>query len=239
MLGGVNVPMAELGPAVDPMNGPDLAARLHAAVDAVLGRYDREDGLARDDLAILNYMSEVEESFLKNPLESGQLLQIQRAPGEFPKPPDASLPTADLLTTDHLAPTGSWQRPDIEVRILPGLTTWLAVIDSVAVVLPKRHDRAGRERTVSRSPAILAVANWAFHHADAAPTSRGGTAAQLSQLEVRILRCLSAGLKDEQAARRLEISVRTYRRRVTALCDQLHASSRFEAGVAAAKRGLV
>jgi DNA-binding NarL/FixJ family response regulator len=46
-------------------------------------------------------------------------------------------------------------------------------------------------------------------------------------------------LKDEQAARRLEISVRTYRRKVTALCDRLQASSRFEAGVAAARRGLV
>ncbi|WP_194905541.1 helix-turn-helix transcriptional regulator [Catenulispora rubra] len=220
------------------MNGPDLAARLHAAVDAVLGRYDCEHAPARDDLAILNYMSEVEESFLNGPPESGQLLQIQRAPGESPKTPDTSLPTADLLTNGHLAPARSRQRPEIEVRTLPGLTTWLAVIDSAAVVLPKRHDRAGRERTVSRSPAVLAVATWAFHHADPAPSPRG-PAAHLSQLEVRILRCLSAGLKDEQAARRLEISVRTYRRRVTALCDQLHASSRFEAGVAAAKRGLV
>jgi len=85
----------------------------------------------------------------------------------------------------------------------------------------------------------VAVATWAFHHAYAAPDPSPGAGTQLSQLEIRILRCLSAGLKDEQAARRLEISVRTYRRRVTALCDRLHASSRFEAGVAAAKRGLV
>ncbi|NUR28605.1 MAG: hypothetical protein HOV83_22665 [Catenulispora sp.] len=146
----------------------------------------------------------------------------------------------DPLSAGQLAPTGLLTRPSVEVRILPGLTTWLAVIDSAAVVLPKRHDQPGRERTVSRSPAVLAVASWAFHHARPALTpTTGTTLPQLSQLEVRILRCLSAGLKDEQAARRLEISVRTYRRRVTALCARLHASSRFEAGVAAAKRGLV
>lgn len=239
MLGGVNAPTAELGPAVDPTSAPDLAARLHEAVDAVLGRYDREHGLARDDLEILDFLSEVEESFLKNPPQTGQLLRIHRAPAQPPNSPDPAAPAADPLTFGPRPPTMTRHRPDVEVRTLPGLTTWLAVIDATAVVLPKRHDRAGQERTVSRSPAVLAVANWAFQHADPAPSPNGGALTQLSQLEVRILRCLSAGLKDEQAARRLEISVRTYRRRVTALCDQLHASSRFEAGVAAAKRGLV
>lgn len=239
MFGGVNVPMAELAAAMDPTNSPDLAARLHAAVDAVLGRYDREHDLARADREILDCLDEVEESVLKNPPETGQLLQIRRMPRQTPKAVGTLVAGADWVAADPSAPAGTRQQPGVEVRTLPGLTTWMAVIDSAAVVLPKRHDRTGRERTVSRSPAVVAVATWAFHHAQiaTAPSLNGGT--QLSQLEVRILRCLSAGLKDEQAARRLEISVRTYRRRVTALCDRLHASSRFEAGVAAAKRGLV
>jgi|GEM_PF-3442845 len=239
MFGGVNVPMAEIAAVMDPTNSPDLAARLHAAVDAVLGRYDREHDLARADWEILNCMNEVEESFLKAPPETGQLLQIHRSPQRQPKAASASPAAAGCAAAEAPAPTGVTQQTGVEVRTLPGLTTWLAVIDSTAVVLPKRHDRTGRERTVSRSPAVVAVATWAFHHAYAAPDPSPGAGTQLSQLEIRILRCLSAGLKDEQAARRLEISVRTYRRRVTALCDRLHASSRFEAGVAAAKRGLV
>src|SRR5262249_38132046 len=138
---------------------------------------------------------------------------------------------------ESFVPSDCSTRPGVEVRVLPGLTTWLAMIDSTAVVLPKRQDRPERERTVLRAPAVLAVAAWAFHQARPMPPF-GTRLPQLSQLEVRILRCLSAGLKDEQAARRLEISVRTYRRRVSTLCDRLHASSRFEAGVAAAKLGL-
>lgn len=53
-----------------------------------------------------------------------------------------------------------------------------------------------------------------------------------------ILRTLSAGQKDETAARQLGLSVRTYRRRVAELMDLLGASSRFQAGVRARELGL-
>jgi DNA-binding CsgD family transcriptional regulator len=53
-----------------------------------------------------------------------------------------------------------------------------------------------------------------------------------------ILRMLSAGQKDETAARRLGLSVRTYRRRVAELMELLGASSRFQAGVRARELGL-
>jgi len=230
MLGGANVPMAETAVALDQAGSSDLAARLHAAVDDVLGRYDREHAVEPADREILSYLREVEESFLKKSPQTGQLLQIERGA----RPPAADRP-GEL---ESFAPRGRSAPPDVEVRMLPGLTTWLVMIDSTAVVLPKGQDRPEWERTVLRAPAVLAIAAWAFHQARPTPPF-DATLPQLSQLEVRILRCLSAGLKDEQAARRLEISVRTYRRRVTALCDRLHASSRFEAGVAAAKRGLV
>ena len=53
-----------------------------------------------------------------------------------------------------------------------------------------------------------------------------------------ILRTLSAGQKDETAARQLGLSGRTYRRRVAELMDLLGASSRFQAGVRARELGL-
>ncbi|MDX3192766.1 LuxR C-terminal-related transcriptional regulator [Streptomyces sp. MN03-5084-2B] len=201
-------PTAETVLALDQVGSPGLAARLHAAVDDVLGRYGRAPVVEHADREILDCLDEVAGSYLRTSPQPGQLLRIDR------------------------------ERPGAEVRLLPGLTTWLAVVDSAAVVLPQRQDQPERERTVLRTPAVLAVVAWAFHQARPAPPD-GAALPQLSSLEVRILRCLSAGLKDEQAARRLEISVRTYRRRVTALCERLHASSRFEAGVVAAKRGLV
>lgn len=54
-----------------------------------------------------------------------------------------------------------------------------------------------------------------------------------------ILKLLATGLKDEVAARRLGISERTFRRHVAALMDGLGAQSRFQAGVLAARAGMV
>lgn len=61
----------------------------------------------------------------------------------------------------------------------------------------------------------------------------------LSSLDSELLRLLSAGLKDETVARHLALSERTVRRHVAELIDRLGASSRFQAGVQAAKRGWV
>jgi DNA-binding NarL/FixJ family response regulator len=53
-----------------------------------------------------------------------------------------------------------------------------------------------------------------------------------------ILRLLSAGQKDEAAARSMGVSVRTYRRRVAELMALLGAESRFQAGERARALGL-
>lgn len=73
----------------------------------------------------------------------------------------------------------------------------------------------------------------------AAPVETDAPASPLTPLERRILHQLRHGAKDASAARMLGISVRTYRRHVTALCTRLGASSRFEAGVNAVLAGLV
>lgn len=61
---------------------------------------------------------------------------------------------------------------------------------------------------------------------------------QIDEQGLIILRSLSAGQKDETAARQLGLSVRTYRRRVAELMELLGASSRFQAGVRARELGL-
>jgi DNA-binding NarL/FixJ family response regulator len=52
-----------------------------------------------------------------------------------------------------------------------------------------------------------------------------------------LLEALGSGAQDEQIARRLGLSLRTVRRRVAELMEELGAQSRFQAGVEAARRG--
>ena len=50
---------------------------------------------------------------------------------------------------------------------------------------------------------------------------------------------LAAGAKDEQIARLLGISLRTVRRRIAELLDEVGAASRFQAGAEAVRRGWI
>ncbi|MEV6464219.1 helix-turn-helix domain-containing protein [Kitasatospora sp. NPDC051702] len=72
--------------------------------------------------------------------------------------------------------------------------------------------------------------------AEAAEDGFGQVAQELDQT---IVRMLAAGLKDEAIARRLGMSLRTARRHIADIMDELAADSRFQAGVAAARAGLL
>ena len=68
-----------------------------------------------------------------------------------------------------------------------------------------------------------------------APRERDGITAQ----DTELLKLLVQGATDEQVARRLGVSMRTVRRMVSKLSEQVGASGRFELGVRAAQRGWV
>jgi len=69
---------------------------------------------------------------------------------------------------------------------------------------------------------------------------RGGDGVKgLSPAEHETLQLLGTGLKDEAIARQLGVSMRTARRRISTLLTRLDASSRFQAGAEAVRRGLV
>lgn len=61
----------------------------------------------------------------------------------------------------------------------------------------------------------------------------------LTDLNTGIINLMAQGLKDEVVARRIGVGSRTFRRHVSNIMDKLGASSRFQAGVAAARAGLV
>ncbi|WP_328581289.1 helix-turn-helix transcriptional regulator [Streptomyces sp. NBC_00370] len=66
-----------------------------------------------------------------------------------------------------------------------------------------------------------------------------GDARTLGLLQLSIIRLLAQGFKDDVVARRLGISVRTCRRHIKEIMNELDASSRFQAGVRATLNGSV
>jgi DNA-binding NarL/FixJ family response regulator len=54
-----------------------------------------------------------------------------------------------------------------------------------------------------------------------------------------VLELMMLGAKDESIARQLGVSLRTVRRRIADLMDELGAATRFQAGMEAARRGLL
>lgn len=62
---------------------------------------------------------------------------------------------------------------------------------------------------------------------------------EMSREELELLALLATGLSLESAARRLDLSERTVRRRTRALCDRLGLGTPIEAIVWAARRGLL
>ncbi|QXJ26355.1 response regulator transcription factor [Actinomadura graeca] len=117
------------------------------------------------------------------------------------------------------------------------------VIDRRVAILAGPPRAGVREYTVVRSPGVvkgvisLFWATWETA-ADLADYRRGRPPA-LTEESRRILLLLGGGLKDEAAARRLGLSLRTYRRRVAEILTLLDAESRFQAGLRAHELGLL
>ena len=128
-----------------------------------------------------------------------------------------------------------------QVRILPHVPTRMAVLGGSAALLGERFGVHDQRRLVLRHQSIVAALTLMFDGLwDRATTVPGlsGQGYDDGAGDQRVLlEQLAGGAKDEQIARALGTSVRTVRRRVADLLDQLGAGSRFQAGAEAARRG--
>ena len=130
-----------------------------------------------------------------------------------------------------------------EVRATPTLPMRLLIVDQEIAIMPLNPEVESAGAVIHRSPAVVALAlamfdsYWSRATELFAPEDRDD--APLTPHEAEVLRLLAGGAKDEQVARLLGISLRTARRITANLSDRLDATSRFELGVAAAKRGWV
>jgi DNA-binding transcriptional ArsR family regulator len=118
------------------------------------------------------------------------------------------------------------------------------VIDRDVALLPIPGARPGDQGlAIVREPNVIAwvVATFEQLWAEAIPLEEviaaGADDAKLDQTRAAILRLLAEGEKDEAIARRLSISVRTCRRHIADYMVQVGATSRFQAGVIAARSG--
>lgn len=126
----------------------------------------------------------------------------------------------------------------------------MIMIDRRTVILaepPDRGGRADRAYTVVRGGTVVAglvtlfEATWqaATDLVDLTdPAGAAGGPPRLDPDSRAVLAALRDGLTDESAARRLGLSLRTYRRRVADLMTRLDARSRFQAGARAGELGL-
>ncbi len=131
-----------------------------------------------------------------------------------------------------------------EVRATPTLPMRLLIIDHEIAVMAMDPENPTAGAVIHRSPGVLSVAMalfdayWSRATELFSPEDRDNNT-PLTPHEAEVLRLLAGGAKDEQVARLLGISLRTARRITANLSERLDATSRFELGVAAAKRGWV
>ncbi|GAA4707687.1 helix-turn-helix transcriptional regulator [Nocardioides conyzicola] len=125
-----------------------------------------------------------------------------------------------------------------EVRLLPEMPTRLLVVGDSHAIVPEPLGLADLPLAVVRQRGVVEAMTWWFEElwGRAAVPALAETGPRMD-LRQFLLEQLAAGAHDEQIARKLGISLRTVRRRVSALMTELGADSRFQAGVEAARRG--
>ena len=127
------------------------------------------------------------------------------------------------------------------VRILAEVPCRLAVMGRSAALITEEFGVPTVRRLVIRQPALIASLTLMFEglweKAMSVPGLDGQRPDEGASDRRLLLGQLAGGAKDEQIARALGLSVRTVRRRVAELLDELGAESRFQAGVEAVRRG--
>lgn len=129
-----------------------------------------------------------------------------------------------------------------QARVMRGVPVKLMVADdSLALTHNPQRERVQDSLVVHRSGllnALIVLFDTLWERAipiDQGQRSSDGEA-DIDDLDRQILALLAAGAKDEAIASRLHVGLRTVRRRVRTMMEQLGADTRFEAGVRAARQ---
>jgi DNA-binding CsgD family transcriptional regulator len=130
----------------------------------------------------------------------------------------------------------------IEIRIAADLPLNLIIVDRAVAVLPVEAAHPDRGARLIRDSCTITALIALFESFWVTGQSFSPDEIQVEEcgaLDRAILRQLATGNKDDAVARQLGISVRTLRRRIADLMQQVNAQSRFELAIEAATRGWV
>jgi DNA-binding CsgD family transcriptional regulator/sugar-specific transcriptional regulator TrmB len=129
-----------------------------------------------------------------------------------------------------------------QARVLPQVPLKLLIVDGKTAILPLAGENppdsrpSGQARAVVVTDSVLTNALQVLFDqlwAQATPLQLTSAADPATDL----INLLASGMKDEAIARQLGISGRTLRRRISQVEEQLGATSRFQAGLQAARHG--
>lgn len=131
------------------------------------------------------------------------------------------------------------------IRVAPALPLRMLVIDRATAVLPVDPLQHSPETVIITQPGVVHAMTeffertWAVAREGVAPAPRPPALSheRLTLRHLEVARMLADGAKDEAVARALGVSLRTARRLVQELMTELEATSRFQAGVRAAREG--
>ncbi len=155
------------------------------------------------------------------------------------------------LLLDHSTTPESLARPHVDrmaatgarIRVSPGPLPNLAFVGTELAVICTFARDGQPQGLVVRCEAMDALHQyqrvlWEYG-AEPILHRHAARSIPLDPAQAQVLSLLGSGMKDETAARRMNVSVRTYRRHVAAIMKSLHVNTRFEAGLKAAELGLL
>lgn len=150
--------------------------------------------------------------------------------------------TESLTEPGQLARMTAFRDAGEQARLSPVVPTKLVIVDRRLALMPLGVDGSDAAQTavLVHPSSLLSLLVTHFDGMWERSISfdqhlNGGQPPAKS--EQRVLQLLSAGLKDEAIARQLGVSGRTLRRRIAQVQEQLGATSRFQAGLQAGRRG--
>lgn len=132
----------------------------------------------------------------------------------------------------------------VDVRLTPHLAFSVLAVDRTAAVLDVSHlDGAGGSLYVTHRQLVSALLDMCMGlYASSTPLPRTSAApflGRLTERDAQILALLAAGASDSTIARQLKVSRRTVERRIRLVMEELGATTRFQAGAIASRRGLL
>jgi DNA-binding CsgD family transcriptional regulator len=148
-------------------------------------------------------------------------------------------PTEALHRPQWLETVRSWVELGEVVRLLPSPPSRLIVFGVQAALVPVEWGSFPGRRVIVRTPGVVDALRLLFEVLWKQASPMPGTQPDGDRRNQHILRLLAAGAKDETIARQLGLSLRTVRRRVAEQIGELGATTRFQAGVEAARRRLI